>query len=201
MPHSPSRMADAIIGSASELGRRAGCALGETVPPGQLDHVGDGEVLRPPGVVKRGSRGRARRARSVRARSRGVASSACTIISPSNEAISRMAASSSRPGSTGGNSSTPECSRASETEDACVIHRFLKVGHIARHRPAPEPNVDVRLALCGFAFHFERRHVDGGRDAVQRHVHERGDTAGGRGLRRAREALPLGTTGIVDVHV
>jgi len=61
---------------------------------------------------------------------------------------------------------------------------WAQVGDVARDRAAPESDVDVRLGLGGFAFEPERRHVAGRRDAVERHVDDRGDTAAGRCLGR-----------------
>ena len=89
---------------------------------------------------------------------------------------------------------------ALEAEDAGVVQR-AQVGDVARDGAAPEADVDVRLLLGGLPLHLERGHVDGRRDAVQRHVHDRGHAAGGRGPGGAGEALPFGASGVVDVHV
>ena len=51
------------------------------------------------------------------------------------------------------------------------------------------------------ALGFEGLGVNGLRDAVERHVHEGCDAAGGSGLGRCLKALPLGAAGLVDVDV
>ena len=63
------------------------------------------------------------------------------------------------------------------------------------------PVTDVRLIGGDPAFHVECQGVDGRRDAVERHVDDRGHPACGRGPGRARESLPLGAARFVDVHV
>ena len=89
---------------------------------------------------------------------------------------------------------------AFEAEDARVVQR-TEVTDVAGNGAAPEPDVDMRLGLCGLALHLERGDVDGGRNAVERHVDQRRDSPCGSGPRRAGEPLPLGAAGIVDVHM
>lgn len=74
-------------------------------------------------------------------------------------------------------------------------------GPVDRHRAAPEGDVDRHPTLGRRPFHRERRGVDRGRNAVERHVDERGDPTGRRGTGGAGEALPVGAAGLVDVDV
>ena len=72
---------------------------------------------------------------------------------------------------------------------------------VAGHGPAPEAHVDVHLVAGDVALDLQRLHVDRRRDAVQRHVQDRGHTARGGGLGGGREALPLGAARLVHVHM
>jgi hypothetical protein len=72
---------------------------------------------------------------------------------------------------------------------------------VAGDGTAPEADVDVDLAAGRRLLDLQRGHVDGGRQAVERHVHDGGDATGGGGPGGGGEALPLGAAGLVDVHV
>ena len=99
------------------------------------------------------------------------------------------------------NSSTPDGLRkALEAEHAGARER-LEVGGVAGHDAAPEADVDVTSPGRGAPLGFERGDRGRGRNAVERHVDERGDAAGGRGERRRFESFPVGAARIVDVHV
>ena len=74
-------------------------------------------------------------------------------------------------------------------------------GGVAGDRAAPEADVDVDLPGGGFLLDHEGVHGDGRREAVERHVHDGGDPAGGSGPGGGGEALPLGAAGLVDMHV
>ena len=76
-----------------------------------------------------------------------------------------------------------------------------QVGDVARHRPAPERDVHRKLAGRGGLLGAQRGHGHGRRDAVQRHVHDRGHPARGGGRGGGREPFPLGAPGLVHVHV
>ncbi len=89
---------------------------------------------------------------------------------------------------------------ALEAEDAAVVQRSQRA-EVAGHRATPEADVDEALPLGDLTLQPQGRHVDGGRDRVQRHVDERGDAAGGGGAGGRGEPLPLGAAGLVDVHV
>jgi hypothetical protein len=102
------------------------------------------------------------------------ASSACTIINAPSEAF--------------------------EPEHAGVVQR-AQLWHVAGNRATPEPDIDEGLLGRGLAFDFESVGVDGGRDAVERHVDDRGNPSGGGGPGRAGEPFPLGAAGFVDVDV
>jgi len=66
---------------------------------------------------------------------------------------------------------------------------------------APEADVDEAVVLCGFLLGPQSRYVDGGWDAVQRHVDEGGDPACGSRPGSRGKALPVGAAGFVDVHM
>src|SRR5690606_360925 len=91
-------------------------------------------------------------------------------------------------------------SEALEPEHARVPQGAQLV-RVAGHGAAPEPDVDERLVARDLLLGLERLDVHRRRDRVERHVDDRRDAAGGRGPRRGREALPLGASRLVDVHV
>jgi len=72
---------------------------------------------------------------------------------------------------------------------------------VAGDRPTPETDVDVGLLGRDGTLDVQGGHVDRRRQAVQRHVDDRGDPTGGGRPGRGREALPLGAARLVDVHV
>ena len=67
-----------------------------------------------------------------------------------------------------------------EADDAGIAQRFEAV-EIARHEPAPEREINTRLALGDGALRLERSRVNQRRRGVQRHIEE-----GGRAARGAR---------------
>jgi hypothetical protein len=89
---------------------------------------------------------------------------------------------------------------ALESEDAGVVQR-AQLGEVARNRAAPEADVDVRLGRGGLSLEVQGRYVASRRDAVERHVDDRGDAAGRGRFGRAGEALPLGAPWVVHVNV
>ena len=141
-----------------------------------------------------------RRPRAAGAAAITSGSSACAMSRPPKLAISAMA-SPSWPASSGANSSTPEGSRKHlkpATPASCSGRRLAEV---AGHRTAPERDVGRQLAGRGGLLGAQRGHGHGRRDAVQRHIHDRGHPAGGRRRGRRGEPLPLGPAGLVHVHV
>ncbi len=89
---------------------------------------------------------------------------------------------------------------ALEAHDARVEQGAQLLG-VAGDGAAPEAHVDPELPRGGGELLLEAGDGGGGRDAVERHVHQGGDAARRRGARGAAEALPLGAAGLVDVHV
>ncbi len=77
----------------------------------------------------------------------------------------------------------------------------LGLESLTRDHATEEAHVHVALPIRGRTLAAQGRAIHGGGDAVERHVGERRHTAGGRGTRRMREALPRGAAGLVDVHV
>ena len=122
------------------------------------------------------------------------------MSSPSNAAISRIAASTSAGASARELVDARVQQEALEPEHAGLVQR-PQVGEVAGHGAAPEPHVHPRLAVGRLALDLQRRDVDGRRDAVERHVDDGRDPAGGGGLGRGLEPLPLGAPRVVDVDV
>jgi hypothetical protein len=89
---------------------------------------------------------------------------------------------------------------ALDAEHPGLVQR-AQLALVARDRAAPEGDVDRALPVRGLPLDLECGHVDGGRQRVQRHVDDRRDGAGRGGAGGGGEALPLGATGLVDVHV
>jgi hypothetical protein len=89
---------------------------------------------------------------------------------------------------------------ALDAEHARVV-QGTQLPCVARDGTAPEPDVDGALPAGHLALDLQRGHVDGGRQRIERHVHDRRDAAGRRGAGGRGEALPLGAAGLVDVHV
>jgi hypothetical protein len=89
---------------------------------------------------------------------------------------------------------------ALEPEDPRIV-QLAQVGAIAWDGAAPEADVDERLPRGGLALHVQRLHIGRRRDAVQRHVDDRRDTAGAGRAGCAGEALPSGSAGFVHVHM
>ena len=89
---------------------------------------------------------------------------------------------------------------ALEAEDARVVQRG-EVRDVPRDGAAPEPDVDEDL-VAGHGLLGPEPGERGRRgDRVERHVDDGGDAAGSGRAGRAGEALPLGASRLVDVHV
>ena len=126
-------------------------------------------------------------------------SSACTMSSPSKprSPASRPPAGRHRV------AGTPHAGveqEALETEDPGIM-QGRRPPRLAGTAPPQKPDVDVALPSGRAPLDVQRRGVDRRWDGVERHVDDRGDAAGGRGAGRRREALPLGSAGLVDVYV
>ena len=87
-----------------------------------------------------------------------------------------------------------------EAKDA-VVQQPRELPGIAGHHAAPEADVDVRLLLGRLQLGLEGLPCGRGGDAVERHVHQRGDASRGRGAGRGRKSLPAGPPRLVDVDV
>ena len=72
---------------------------------------------------------------------------------------------------------------------------------VAGHDAAPEGDVDVTSVGGRLPFRREPGHRRRRRDAVERHVDDRGHAAGRGRARRGVEPFPLGASGLVDVDV
>jgi len=116
-------------------------------------------------------------------------SSACTISSASSRASSARVAS-SRTGSRFPNSGTPESTRnAIEAEDPATVQPG-QGGEVVRDRAAPEADIHPWSPAGGGPLEPQRVGRGGGRHAVERHVDQGGDAAGGSRPGRGREATP-----------
>jgi hypothetical protein len=87
-----------------------------------------------------------------------------------------------------------------EPEHARPMQRS-ELGGVAGDQPAKEAGIDRAPAKGRGALDLEGRHVGGGRDAVERHVEQRGDAAGSCRTGSGRESLPLRPAGLVHVDV
>ena len=67
--------------------------------------------------------------------------------------------------------------------------------------PPQKADIDEAVLFRCLAFHVEGGNIDGRREAVQRHVDDRGDAARRGRPGGAGKALPFGAAGVVDVHV
>ena len=190
-----------MSGSASALGEV------QDVHPaaglrGRLDDLGDGAVLRRLAAGRSRNPAYAWPVRPAATRRSRRASSACTIISPSNAARSRAARPRARRRRRGGNSSTPECSRKHlkpNTPASCSGRRSARLpGTAPPQKPTSTKAWSGGRPRCLASQRLDRR---GRRDAVERHVDDRRDATGRRGAGGAGEALPLGAARLVDVHV
>src|SRR5688500_17021597 len=72
---------------------------------------------------------------------------------------------------------------------------------VTGNHATPEPDVDVYAAARGVALRHQGRVGGGRRNAVERHVDQRGDAARRGGSGAGWEALPVGTTGVVELAV
>jgi hypothetical protein len=89
---------------------------------------------------------------------------------------------------------------ALERSDA-GLGELAQVSRVAGHDTADEADVDPRAAGRCLPLRLERGRRCRRRDAVERHVEERRDTAGRGGARGGLEAFPLGASGLVHVDV
>src|SRR5215471_14515564 len=92
------------------------------------------------------------------------------------------------------------CEEALESENACAPQR-RELAEIAWDDAAPEPDVDMTLTPRRLSLRLERRDADRAREAVERHVDQRGDPSGCRGACGRGEAFPFGIAGLADMHV
>src|SRR5271165_1737607 len=77
----------------------------------------------------------------------------------------------------------------------------LNVGWVIRDNPAPGPPIDPAPASRRLALSLERGNIGGGRQAIQRHVHQQGISARCRGARGGLKPFPFRSAWIVDVHM
>jgi len=89
---------------------------------------------------------------------------------------------------------------ALEAGDTGLVQR-LQVVQVARDGATPEADVDGDAPGCCCPLGSQRRHIDGRRDAVERHVDHCRDPARRRGGCGGDEPFPLGAAGLVDVDV
>ena len=86
----------------------------------------------------------------------------------------------------------PEHSRAGKRFDISLV----ALDHSAPRRP-----IDPAVVLRRCTLRLERSDRRRGRQAVQRHVHQKRAAACRSGARRSTEAFPICPSGIVDVYV
>ena len=172
----------------------------QPVAPGGVDHRARSRCSRRP-------RGReARKSRVVAAVRCGAARDHVGVLGvhdqqPVEARRSRPWPAAARPATAAGTPSTPESSRKHlkpKTPASCS-----GAGRRRCRAPRRPRTRRRRTAWPAAAARLTSSAGDGGgrRDAVERHVEDRGDAAGGRGAGGRGEALPLGAARLVDVHV
>jgi len=77
----------------------------------------------------------------------------------------------------------------------------LNIVFVVAHYAAPARPVHRALAACGGALVLQAGDGARCRQAVERHVHQHGVAAGGRGASGGEKTFPLGAPRIIDVHV
>src|SRR6185295_14841704 len=80
-------------------------------------------------------------------------------------------------------------------------HEPWQLAGIAWHHSAPEADIDVHPFARRLDLGAQGLARGRGRNAVERHVHERRHASSGRGPRGGRESFPLGPARLVDVNV
>src|SRR5258708_7123193 len=89
---------------------------------------------------------------------------------------------------------------AFETEHS-VCHHFFQLCMITGNDTAPECAIDIEQTVNGIEFLFERVQGGGDGNAVERHINNGGDAAGGRGPCGGNEAFPFGSPGLIDMDM
>lgn len=82
-----------------------------------------------------------------------------------------------------------------------MVNEGLQFASVAGDDAAIEADIDPTLALGSIQLLPETCHGGGGRDSVQRHVNDGGDTTKGSSLGACIEALPFGAAGLVQVNM
>ena len=167
-------------------------------PPGSLDHLGDGQVLRSPGPggqeplvnVALGLGGPVDGPRVL-----GVHDHQGVVGGEHPQVLLQLVTLQVRELVDAGMQQ-----EALEAEHTVVVQP-AEVVDVAGHGTAPEPEVDERLALGDQPLELQGRLVHRGRDRVQRHVDHRGHPTGRRRLGGGGETLPVRPPRLVDVHV
>jgi len=72
---------------------------------------------------------------------------------------------------------------------------------VARDEAAEKSGVDRAVAASRGTLGLQTSNIGGGRDAVERHIEQRGHTAGRRCAGGGLESLPLGAPGLVHMDV
>ena len=180
---------------------RAGQVQDVRPPPcvgGGFDDGADGDVLdllgtagQEVGVLAGGDLGE---------RSISPASSACTISRASSPASTASAARICAT-STGGYSGSPVLARKHLKPMTPASWSPATFRAVVRSNPGPEAHVDAHPAPGPRALNLQGRPADRHRHAVQRHVHQRGDSAGSHHPGGALEVLPLGVARVLQVDV
>ena len=167
-------------------------------PPRRLDHLGDGEVLHAPRARREVVRvAAAARLADGRRRLGAFRVDQQRRAEPAQDAQRLL----HLPGAHRREVVGPGVGEETlEAEHAGLVER-RELAEVPRHGPAPETDVHVAAAIGRCSFGLQGVRADGGGHAVQRHVDQGGDPAGGGRPGRGREALPLGVARLADVHV
>src|SRR5712692_1153504 len=87
-----------------------------------------------------------------------------------------------------------------ESEDA-RIPEAPQLRRIPRHHAAPETHIHPAVPLRRCDLGLKRLACGCRWNAIQRNIHESGDTSGRSSARRLLERGPAGAAGFVDMHV
>ena len=87
-----------------------------------------------------------------------------------------------------------------QSDDAAITQRFELID-VARNDSTPQSEVDKRIRFRSSAFEIETPAVDRGRLRVERHLENRGRSAGRRSARPGIESFPFGSTRLVEMNV
>ena len=85
--------------------------------------------------------------------------------------------------------------------DDAAVGELGQLAHVAGHETAPDAEVGSRHASGSRELRVERCGIERGGRGVERHVDKERASAGGDRCRAGRQALPVGPSRVVEVHM